>query len=186
MLALCNFYIFTSLLLSIYLSVVNFSNWQGNLIITTLKVRNWNKRGYCESLFFQDAAKPVTELPFPSVTICSPGLNMEAVKEALLDDFEDWLYKNDKSLGNRREQLDLFMKEKYATRVLDGNFFDRIKEMNTPASSSRQEGGSRILHKMAACPVAAAKTDNEASISRRKRSNTGAPYVIRQSLAALV
>ena len=123
--------------------------------------------------FSQDAAKPVTELPFPSVTICSPGLNMEAVKKALLDDFEYWLYENDKSLGNRREQLDVFMKEKYVTRVADGNFFDRIKDMNSPPSSSGQEGGSRVLHNLAAC-AAAAKTDKEASISRRKRQDTGA------------
>ena len=38
-------------------------------------------------VFFKDATKPVKELPFPSVTICSPGLNMEAVEEALLEDF---------------------------------------------------------------------------------------------------
>ena len=30
---------FTSLLLSIYLSVVNYSNWQENLTITTVKVK---------------------------------------------------------------------------------------------------------------------------------------------------
>ena len=115
-------------------------------------------------------------MPFPSVTICSPGLNMEAVKKALLDDFEDWLSENDKSLGNRREQLDLFMKEKFATRVAEGNIFDRIKAMNTPASPSGQEGGSGVLHNLAAC-TAAAKTDKEGSISRRKREaigNTGA------------
>ena len=114
-------------------------------------------------------------MPFPSVTICSPGLNMEAVKKALLDDFEDWLSENDKSLGNRREQLDIFMKEKFATRVAEGNIFDRIKEMNTPASPSGQEGGSRVLHNLASC-AAAAKTGKEGSISRRKRrdsANTG-------------
>ena len=116
----------------------------------------------------------MTELPFPSVTICSPGLNMEAVKKALLDDFEYWLYENDKSLGNRREQLDVFMKEKYATRVADGNIFDQIKEMNSPPSSSGQEGGSRVLHNLAACAAAAAKTERVASISRRKRQDTGA------------
>ena len=117
----------------------------------------------------------MAELPFPSVTICSPGLNMEAVKEALLDDFEDWLSENDKSLGNRREQLDLFMKEKFATRVAEGNIFDKIKAMNTPASPSGQEGGSKVLHNQAACAAAAAKTDKEGSISRRKRQ-TGALY----------
>ena len=64
----------------------------------------------------QDAAKPVSELPFPSVTICSPGLNMKAVEEALLEDFDLWLKENGKigglSLENR---LNKFMEEEYAT-----------------------------------------------------------------------
>ena len=38
----------------------------------------------------QDAAKPVSELDFPSVTICSSGLNMEAVRRALFNDFANW------------------------------------------------------------------------------------------------
>ena len=71
------------------------------------------------NVFFQDAAKPVTELPFPSVTICSPGLNMEAVEEALLEDFEQWLYDSGKTnYGESLEnQLNEFMEEKYATKV---------------------------------------------------------------------
>ena len=135
--------------------------------------------------FFQDAAKPVSELPFPSVTICSPGLNMEAVKEALLDDFNGWLNENGKSLGSRQEQLDLFMKEKYATRVAEGNIFDQIKTMNTPPAPSGQEGGSSsssgVLHNLAAC--AAAESDKEASSTqrkepkRRKRSSTGTFFI---------
>ena len=36
--------------------------------------------------FSQDAAKPVSDLDFPSVTICSSGLNMEAVKSSFLLD----------------------------------------------------------------------------------------------------
>ena len=70
-------------------------------------------------IFFQDAAKPVTELPFSSVTICSPGLNMEAVKEALLDDFDQWLNENGKKTDEKslEDRLDEFMEEKYATKV---------------------------------------------------------------------
>ena len=61
----------------------------------------------------------MTELPFPSVTICSPGLNMEAVEEALLEDFEHWLNENGKTDENEslEDRLDEFMEEKYATKV---------------------------------------------------------------------
>ena len=108
---------------------------------------------------------------------------MEAVKEALLDDFNDWLNENDKPLGSRQDQLDLFMKEKYATRVTEGNIFDQIKAMNTPPSPSRQESGSSsgVLHNLAAC--AAAETDKEESSTqrkepkRRKRSSTGSFFI---------
>ena len=59
------------------------------------------------------------ELPFPSVTICSPGLNMEAVEEALLEDFDQWLNDNGKNIEreNLGDRLDEFMEEKYATKV---------------------------------------------------------------------
>ena len=56
----------------------------------------------------------MTDLAFPSVTICSPGLNMEAVKEAILDDFDKWM---NETGGNYKEQLDDFMEEKYARTI---------------------------------------------------------------------
>ena len=114
----------------------------------------------------------MAELPFPSVTICSPGLNMEAVKEALLDDFNDWLNEEAKTGGNYRDLLDEFMEEKYATRVADGNIFDQIQAMNSPPSSDNQDckGCSGVLQNLAACKKGKGQTDHS---SRRKRSNEG-------------
>ena len=66
---------------------------------------------------FQDAALPVEKLPFPSVTICSPGLNMEAVEEALLEDFNQWLSEKSMTEGSLEGRLDEFMEEKYTTTV---------------------------------------------------------------------
>ena len=110
---------------------------------------------------------------------------MEAVKEALLDDFNAWLNEDEKPLGSRQEQLDIFMKEKYATRVAEGNIFDHIKAMNTPSSPSGQESAgsssaSGVLHNLAAC---AAESDKEESSTqrkepkRRKRSSTGISFI---------
>ena len=90
----------------------------------------------------QDAAKPVAELPFPSVTICSPGLNMKAVEEALLEDFDLWLKENGKigglSLENR---LNKFMEEEYATTAEE--ILETIKAMNSPPPSSEEETSNR-------------------------------------------
>ena len=55
----------------------------------------------------QDVAKPATDLAFPSVTICSPGLNMEAVEEAVYKDYQEWK----KEEGNSGKEVVDFMAE---------------------------------------------------------------------------
>ena len=97
---------------------------------------------------------------------------MEVVKEALLDDFNDWLSEEGKTEGNYRDLLDEFMEEKYATRVAEGNIFDQIKAMNSPPSFGGQEckGCSGVLQNLAACEKGKGETDHS---SRKKRSNGG-------------
>ena len=132
----------------------------------------------------------MTELPFPSVTICSPGLNMEAVEEALLEDFEQWLYESGKTnYGESLEnQLNEFMEEKYATKVCKKknccwkyavqvateNIFETIKAMNSPPLSSEEEidsdAANAVLQNLVACEA----RDGQSEMgSRKKRSNEG-------------
>ena len=108
------------------------------------------------------------ELPFPSVTICSPGLNMEAVGEALLEDFNHWLSETRRTDGNLEDWLDEFMEEKYATTA--ENIFETIKAMNSPPPSSEKDTSSRasaVLQNLVACKA------KEAESIRKKRSNEG-------------
>lgn len=58
-----------------------YADWQDNMVITTLK----------------NTAKDVTELVFPAVTVCSEGLNMDAVSKALARDFSEWSDKEARS-----------------------------------------------------------------------------------------
>ena len=51
-----------------------FFDWQGERTITSLKT----------------ISKPVNELDFPSVTICKDGQNMQAVREALETEKDEW------------------------------------------------------------------------------------------------
>ena len=97
---------------------------------------------------------------------------MEVVKEALFDDFNDWLNGKTKTKESYQHLLDEFMEEKYATRVAEGNIFDKIKAMNSPPSSDNQEcqGCSGVLQNLAACKKGKGQTDHS---SRRKRSNEG-------------
>ena len=157
-----------SLSLSIYLSVVNYSSWQENLTITTVKVVK-NILISCRWFFalFQNVAKPVTELSFPSVTICSPGLNMEAVEEAILEDFDEWLKANSKDDKSFQDQLSVFMEEKYARTPTDGSIFDQIKAMNSPHLPSEESegckncGSSQALHQLGCLPGERASQEEE-------------------------
>ena len=43
------------------------------------------------TILLQDINRPVKDTPFPSITICTEGINMEAVMEAVTKDFNEWL-----------------------------------------------------------------------------------------------
>ena len=154
------------------MSVINYSNWQDNFTITTLKVTIETKYSKSENIFIQDAAKPVADLPFPSVTICSPGLNMEAVEEAIIDDFEHWLSENKTDADGRLEDLlNEFMEEKYATAVATENIFDKIKGMSSPPTEKESNIiASAVLQNSVACKE---RNSEEEEIVRKKRSNEG-------------
>ena len=158
-----------SLALSIYLSVVNYSSWQENLTITTVKVF-LNILISCRWFFalFQNVAKPVTELSFPSVTICSAGLNMEAVKEALLDDFNIWLKEESKTGGSNKDRFDEYMADKYASKV--GDIMGTIKGLNSPPPSNREDSGnSAILDNLVSCGT---KKIRPTKVNRKRRSSS--------------
>jgi len=55
--------IFAMLLLGTYWSVVAYSDWQNNPVLTTVKT----------------SALPIKDIEFPAVTICSQGLNSDIV-----------------------------------------------------------------------------------------------------------
>ena len=67
--------------LAVYWSVAAYGNWQDNLVETSLK----------------NPAMPVGKLPFPAVTICTSGLDMEAVNDKLMRDFNSWKEKTGKT-----------------------------------------------------------------------------------------
>ena len=125
-------------------------------------------------LLVQDTAKPVTDLDFPSVTICSSGLNMEAVRQALFNDFANWRMTNKETiedLANQHEALNVYMEEKYAMKVGEGNIFDTIKGMNSPpmGDTETEKGNTAaVVSSIASC----AKKKESHNI-RKKRSDEG-------------
>ena len=109
-----------ALALAAYWSMTAYNNWQENLVTTSLR----------------DAAKPVTSLPFPGVTICTSGLNMEAVAEELMKDFTNWKNnENETQVDRVRDQFlfEEFMRLKFEIIDIGAmNIFDILKSLHSP------------------------------------------------------
>ena len=121
----------------------------------------------------QDAAKPASELAFPSVTVCSPGLNMEAVEEALYKDFEEWKRENGRDMANIHGQdIDLFMEAEYAMKVGAGNIFDTIRALVLPPTSLESPSSSAALENQAKC-----REDKELKSNRPKRATASGKII---------
>ena len=140
--------------LASYWSVASYNSWQEELTITTLK----------------DAAMPVERLPFPAVTICSSGLDMEAVKKALMVDFDAWMMEEGRTSTNKeedKENWEKFMKEKFAIKDRSKNIFDILKALQSP----NPEQTMKSLFQMESV-IACAK--GQGSVVRRKKRSTSA------------
>ena len=82
---------------------------------------------------------------------------MDAVEEALVDDFEHWLASEGKTEGSLEDQLGEFMEETFAT---PDNIFETIKAMNIPSASDEKDT-SALLQKMIACKATDAEKQTE-------------------------
>ena len=116
----------------------------------------------------QDVAKPATDLAFPSVTICSPGLNMEAVKEVLFGDFQRW----SKEESNSQKDVYDFIEDMYAMKVGQGSIFEKIKTMVLPQISPNSAASSAVLENLATCVKSSSSLT-----TRRKRSSRSNIYI---------
>ena len=138
----------TSFGLAIYWSISSYNDWQDNPTITTLT----------------NPTKSITSLPFPAVTICTDGLDMAAVEQAIIRDFAKWKKDKGKTSSDKEEDkkhLREFMSETYQISETK-NIFDVIKAFQSP-SAEESAASTGVMDNMAACRKEQAKT-------RRKRS----------------
>ena len=61
----------------------------------------------------KNTAKPVTEVPFPAVTICGSGLHMSTVEEKILHNFEVWRNETGRQSDNIRQDMAAYMETKF-------------------------------------------------------------------------
>ena len=114
----------------------------------------------------------MTDLDFPSVTICSTGLNMEAVRRAFYNDFANWKIDNMEKVSKlgENESLNAYMEEKYAMSPGEGNILETIKAMNSPPMGEEEEKGNTaaVTSNALAC-----SKKNGVHAARKKRSTEG-------------
>ena len=147
------------LCLAIYWSVAAFGNWQDNLVETSLK----------------DPAMPVGKLPFPAVTICTSGLDMEAVNDKLMTDFNNWKQETGRtsldSIEEDKAHLEEYMSVKFEIDdISTKNIFDIIRALSSPDPRNTMKSLS-LLGRVIAC----AEESKSGSEGRRKRSVTTSP-----------
>ena len=157
------------LCLAVYWSVAAFGNWQDNLVETSLK----------------DPAMPVGKLPFPAVTICTSGLDMEAVNDKLVKDFNNWKQERGKTSLDSIEQdkayLEEYMRVKFEIDdISTKNIFDIIRALSSPDPRKTMASLS-TLERVIAC----AQESKSGSAGRRKRSATTSPSTPVSKLATI-
>ena len=117
-----------ALISSVYLSYEAGVNYEDNRVVTNLHRWLFLKVNFsfypcikCIIVSFYRVSQlrttlPVTELDFPSVTVCRQGLNMAAVKRALALDYQAWLSQPNSARRRKKRSaetsLQEFMKEK--------------------------------------------------------------------------
>ena len=110
------------------LTFEDYNQWQDNLVTSSLKV-NTSKRELERVLifskfkifiiYFQSTSKEVKDTLFPSVTICTEGINMDAVTDAVAKDYYHWL-KEEKNTNTEREHapnVKEFLNDLYGVRL---------------------------------------------------------------------
>ena len=110
------------------------------------------------------------------MTICSSGLNLEAVKSALYNDFAYWKIDNEDKVSqlDDEDRVDVYMKDTYAMSPGEGNILETIKEMNSPPMDEKEKQRSMIAltNNIVSCSKRNSTKAN-ATWSRKKRSDEG-------------
>ena len=101
----------------------------------------------------KSVGKPVSEIAFPMVTICSPGLFMENVRIALEKSFNQWRVEENKSW----EEFEIpnlmaeFMKEKFQIKARNVNIMDILNTMISPKDVETSVAANGVRENIEAC-----------------------------------
>ena len=121
----------------------------------------------------KETAKPVTNLPFPAVTICSPGFHMGNVEKKIAENFAKWRTQNNR-MGNTEEAIEVDIEEymfttfqiksEEATGEKGANILDILDTMIAPKVESSVAANS-VRENIFACK------GSSGADARKKRSS---------------
>jgi hypothetical protein len=137
----------------------SFTDWQNDLVITTLK----NK------------ARPVTDLVFPALTICASGPHMGMVEKVLYRNFEKWRV-NQSHNSTKDDDFVTYMREEFQIMERGDNILDILSTMIAPSSESSTASG--VLSNQLACAVGSKRRKRSASknLKQNKYCNIAHAY----------
>ena len=131
----------------------------------------------------KNTAKPVTDLPFPAITICASGLHMDNVQKKLAENFVQWRMKNSRN-DNKKEAIEKDIEEYMQTtfqiqpkegtesQTKPANILDILDTMIAP-NVETSVAANAIRENVFACKDST-QTTNQASATagRKKRSSS--------------
>ena len=124
----------------------------------------------------KQTAKPVTDLPFPAVTICASGLHMDNVEKKVAENFAKWREENNKN-DNNEEAIEKDIKEymhtafqikRKAIKSESVNILDILDTMIAPNVEAAVAVNS-VRENIFACKESSEQTNDAAG--RRKRQD---------------
>ena len=139
--------------LASYLSYSSYTEWREEQVITTLK----------------DTTMPVTEVAFPTITICATGNHMNNVELAVQEDFRKWRNENNRTDDNTakiQEDMDTYIKHTFQINDKNTNILDILDTM--------------IASNVEAAIVANGVRENVIACSDENASSASSPRVKRE------
>ena len=135
------------LTLAVYLTTNSILEWRADMVVTTLKTMS----------------KPVTELPFPAITICGSGRHMSLVESVLYTNFLKWSREHGRE--ENEEAFQQYMEEDFQIKNGSGSILDILNTIIAPSPQS--SAANAVRGNLVACQ----ETGGDGG--RRKRSIEG-------------
>ena len=124
------------LCLAIFFNICSYNAWRDNMVVTNLR----------------STGRPVSQMDFPTVTICGSGLHMGNVEEALRENIMKWRQERGKTgVDTIEEDVKEYMKDAYQISSAEVNIFDIVNAMVAPHNAEATLGANGARENFVAC-----------------------------------